>query len=91
VSYNTDQIQGSVAELNSLMSDISSPRIRERAVATLDRLKSLSRDAGVQTQCAVALIALHQSLESVRAENTPAIASSPKVTSHPVQHADPLR
>jgi hypothetical protein len=91
VSYKTDQIQGSVAELNSLMSDISSPRIRERAVVTLDRLKSLSRDAGVQTQCAVALIALHQSSESVRAENTPAIASSPKVTSHPVQRADSLR
>ncbi len=91
VSYKTDQIQDSVADLDILMSQVTSPRIRERAAVTLDRLKALSRDAGIQTQCAVALIALHQTSESVRAENTPAIASSPKVTTRPIHHADSLR
>jgi hypothetical protein len=91
VVYKAAQIQESVADLNTLMSEVTSPRIRERGAVTLDRLKSLSRDAGVQTQCAVALIALHERSDSVRAENTPAIASSPRVTVRPVQHVDSLR
>jgi hypothetical protein len=91
VAYNATQIQESVADLNTLLSQVASTHIRERAAVTLDRLKSLSRDAGVQTQCAVALIALHETPGSVRAENTPAIASSPKVATHPVLHVDSLR
>ncbi len=91
VAYDTAQIQESVADLNTLMSQVSSPRIRERAVATLDRLKSLSRDAGVQTQCALALIALRQTPEAVRAESTPAIATSPRVTRHPIARADSFK
>ena len=91
VAYNTAQIEESVADLNTLMSQVSSPRIRERAVATLDRLKSLSRDAGVQTQCAVALIALHEPMGPVRAESTPAIATSPRVANHPVGRVDSFR
>lgn len=91
VAHETAQIQESVADLNTLMTQVSSPRIRERAVTTLDRLKSLSRDAGVQTECAVALIALHQTPGAVRAESTPAIATSPRVTRHPAQHVDSFR
>jgi hypothetical protein len=91
VAYKAGQIQDSVADLNTLMSQVGSARIRERAAVTLDRLKSLSRDAGVQTQCAVALIALHETPGSVRAENTPAIASSPRVAGRPLQHVDSLR
>lgn len=91
VAYKASQIQDSVADLNTLMSEVPSTRIREHAAATLDRLKSLSRDAGVQTQCAVALIALHETPASVRAENTPAIASSPKVAARPARGVDTLR
>jgi bacterioferritin-associated ferredoxin len=91
VAYNAGQIQQSVADLNTLLSQVTSSRIRERAVATLDRLKSLSRDAGVQTQCAVALISLRETPGAVRAESTPAIASSPRAARHPVQHTDSLR
>lgn len=91
VAYKAAQIQESIADLNTLMSQVSSPRIRKRAVATLDRLKSLSRDAGVQTQCAVALIALQQAPEAVRAESTPAIATSPRVTRNPAGRVDSFK
>ncbi len=91
VAYNASQIRDSVADLNTLMSEVSSTRIRERATATLDRLKSLSRDAEIQTQCAVALIALNKTPEAVRAANTPAIASSPKVTARPAHRVDSFR
>ena len=91
VAYKTAQIQESVADLNTLMTQVSSPRIRERAVTTLDRLKSLSRDAGLQAECAVALLALHQTPGAVRAESTPGIVTSPRVTSHPAQRVDSFR
>jgi hypothetical protein len=90
VAYDAGQIQQSVADLNTLLSQVASSRIRERATITLDRLKSLSRDAGVQTQCAVALIALHEA-PAVRAGSTPAIASSPRAASRPVRATDSLR
>jgi bacterioferritin-associated ferredoxin len=91
VAFKTAQIEESVADLNTLMSQVSSRRIRERAVATLDRLKSLSRDAGVQTQCAVALITLRQTPEAVRAESIPAIATSPRVTRLPAGRMDSFK
>ncbi|MFL6452093.1 MAG: hypothetical protein ACJ746_31165 [Bryobacteraceae bacterium] len=91
VAYDAAQIQDSVADLNTLMSEVSSARIRERAAVTLDRLKSLSQDAGVQTVCAVALIGLHDTSGTVRAQNPPAIASSPRVAGHPVQQVESFR
>jgi hypothetical protein len=91
VAYNAGQIQQSVADLNTLLSQVTSSRVLQRAAATLDRLKSLSRDAGVQTQCAVALIALHETPAAVRAESAPAIASSPRAAGRPVRTADSLR
>jgi hypothetical protein len=91
VAYDAGQIQQSVADLNTLLSQVAAPRIRDRAAATLDRLKSLSRDPGVQTQCAVALIAIHEAPGGVRAESAPAIASSPKAAGRAVQTAESLR
>ena len=89
VAYKAGQIQESVAELNTLVTQLTSSRIRERTAVALDRLKSLSGDAGVQTQCAVALIALHETPGAVRAESAPDIASSPRVASRPAKRVTP--
>jgi len=91
VAYKAGQIQESVAELNTLVTQVTSSRIRERTAVALDRLKSLSGDAGVQTQCAIALIALHEMPGAVRAESAPEIASSPRMASRPAQRVDSFR
>jgi hypothetical protein len=58
------------------MPGIRSPEIRNHAVATLERLKSLSHDEVVQTDCAVAIIAFRQGKEPARAVSGPVVAGS---------------
>lgn len=84
VSHEPHQIEASVADLNVLMAEIDSAKIRQRATVTLDRLKSLSRDPKVQNECSVALIALRDNPSLLRAAAVPAIASSPRVTARPL-------
>lgn len=88
VAYKADQIERSVANLNTLLAEIDSSRIRQRATVTLNRLKSLSRDTGVQAQCAVALLALQAPPGSLPAEEGQVIASTPAAQIRPAQNVE---
>jgi hypothetical protein len=76
VAFDRLQIASAIIQLRDLMPSINSSQIKAHAVATLERLKSLSHDEIVQTDCAVAIIALRQSEEPARALSGPVVAGS---------------
>lgn len=61
VAYDSARIRASVYALNILMPGISSPEVRQRAEAVLLRLKSLSQDGELQSDCSLALASLKRS------------------------------
>jgi hypothetical protein len=66
VAYDSRRIQASVLDLNSLMPQVRSREVRVHAAATLDRLKSVSRDAELQADCSSALASMKQSDSQAR-------------------------
>jgi hypothetical protein len=76
IAFSPSQIQSSVVQLHELMTDIDSPSLKAHAVATLERLKSLSRNQTVQADCAVAIIAFRQSTEPQLSGAGPVVAGS---------------
>lgn len=55
VAFDSSQIRASLVQLQDLVPTIQSPRVRERASVVLERLKTLSRDEGIQKDCSAAL------------------------------------
>lgn len=78
VAYETTRIQASVTELSRLMPSVSSPQIRAHVAATLERLRSLSRDENLQAGCSLALVALQRNPAPVRATALSGITASPR-------------
>lgn len=76
VAFDSAQIESSILHLQDVMPGIHSPQIKSHAVATLERLKSLSHDERVQADCAVAIIAFRQGDGPVRALSGPVVADS---------------
>jgi hypothetical protein len=76
VAFDRLQIASAIIQLRDLMPSINSSQIKVHAVATLERLKSLSHDEIVQTDCAVAIIAFRQSEEPARALSGSVVAGS---------------
>ena len=66
VSYRSDRIQAFVADLARLLPDISSTQLRAHASATLASLRTLSKDAGVQSDCTLALASMDRTSERRR-------------------------
>jgi hypothetical protein len=60
ISYDSQRIKASVRELSSLMSTISSSAVRSHAESTLERLKNLSKDEELRTDCTTALALMKQ-------------------------------
>jgi hypothetical protein len=58
VSYDRSRIQASVEELTSLMPEVSAPRVRAHAVATLKKLRSISHSTDLQTDFSNAIAGL---------------------------------
>lgn len=80
VAFDSVQIESSILDLQDLMPGIHSPQVKSHAVATLERLKSLSRNERVQADCAVAIIAFRQDGKSVRAISGSVVADSARAT-----------
>lgn len=75
VAYDSAHIHAVVAALNSLMPDVGSPEVREHAQAVLLRLKSLSQDRQVQSDCSIALASLRHKA-ALRGAEPPGILTS---------------
>lgn len=58
VAYKSSRIEASVQQVNELMPSIQSPAVRLHVDAVLSRIKSLSKDQAIQTDCSVALASL---------------------------------
>ncbi len=69
VAYNPVRIQARVTELSSLLPGVRAGDVRLRAKAALEKLQGLSQDAGLQSDCSIALAALG------RDENPPGAVS----------------
>jgi hypothetical protein len=76
VSYDSQRIKASVRELSSLMSTISSSAVRSHVEATLERLKNLSKDEELQTECTSALALMKQTDAFIRIRPAGLAASS---------------
>lgn len=81
VAYDSSRIQASVTELGRLMPDISSPVIRARASATLERLRSLSQDENLQANCSVTLLALKRNPAALHPAAASEIVTRPRTVS----------
>jgi len=57
-AYDSRNIKSSVLELGGLMSSIASPDVRSHAEATLERLRSLTRQVELQADCTKVLLAM---------------------------------
>jgi hypothetical protein len=81
IAYDIQHIKSSVRELSSFMPAVSSPRVRLHAETTLERLKSLSKDAELQADCTTALAVMKQTdalRDTMRAE----VAALPRGVAH---------
>ncbi|MBV8832183.1 MAG: hypothetical protein JO108_23525 [Acidobacteriaceae bacterium] len=76
VAYESTRIQASISELRSLMPEISSRPMLSRASSSLERIKQISRDSGIQSECTSGLIELAQD----NRKTTPVSAPPPIVT-----------
>ncbi len=85
IAFDSLQIQSSVVQLRELVSGVDSPQTKAHAVATLERLKSLSRDQTLQADCALAIIAFRQSPELDRIGSGPVVAGSVRATAKGVE------
>lgn len=61
VAYDASRLQASVDQLSSLMPEVDSPRVRAHAIATLEKLKSISRSSELQADCTTAIAGLTKS------------------------------
>ncbi len=57
VAFDSSRIVSAIVQIRDLMPGIPSPEVKAHAVATLERLKSLSHDEMLQTNCALTIIA----------------------------------
>jgi len=60
IAYDSRRIQSSVNELSSLIPTVSSVTVRSHAETTLERLKTFTKDAELQSLCATALDVIKQ-------------------------------
>ena len=58
IAYESSRIQASIAELRSLIPGITSRSMISRASASLEHVRTLSRDSGLQSDCTSALAAI---------------------------------
>lgn len=58
VAYDAARIQASVDQLSSLMPEVDAPRVRAHAIATLEKLKSISQSSELQADCSNAIAGL---------------------------------
>lgn len=79
VAYDSIRIRAAVNELSGLVPQVQSRDVRARAASALERLGSLSRDAGVQDDCSIALAALRRTAGPVRAASAAGIVASSAV------------
>jgi hypothetical protein len=78
VAYDSSQVRASVKSLNDLMSSINSPELRQHVEAVLVRLKSLSRDQNLQSDCSVALASLRRTDPALRRGEISGVLTSPR-------------
>jgi len=65
VSYGSDRIQASIADLGRLLPDISSKEMRAHVSVTLAGVQTLSSDSGVRRDCTVALASMDKNRERI--------------------------
>jgi hypothetical protein len=59
VAYDTTKIQHAIEELKAVMPEVRSRDLRAHAAATLERMRSLSRDNALQSDCSTAMASLN--------------------------------
>ncbi len=78
VAYDSSHIEASVTELSTLMPEISSPQVRAHVAATIEGLKSLSKDERLQASCTLALDKVRSSGAILRAAQASGVSASPR-------------
>jgi hypothetical protein len=78
VAYDSSQVRSSVKALDDLMSGINSLGLRQQTEAVLLRLKGLSRDQDLQSDCSVAVASLRRSDPALRRAEISGVLTSPR-------------
>lgn len=78
VAYDSSRIRASVDVLNNLMPAVTSASVRLHAEAVLLRLKSLSQDADLQSDCSFVLANLRRSEPALRGVEVSGVLTSPR-------------
>ncbi len=60
VSVDRARIQSSVKDLNSLLPAVDAPAVRKHAIATLEKLRSISQSPELQADCSIAIAGISQ-------------------------------
>ncbi len=90
IAYDANRIRDSVAELSSLMPQISMHSVRAHAAETFQRLARLSHDQAVQGDCSLALAALDRDMQ-FPAKGPVGIAASTRSGDRSSRAADSLK
>lgn len=76
VAYDAARIRTAVSELSRLMPQVQDKQMRVRATAAIQRVGNLSRDAGIQDDCSLALASLQRETGPIRAASAAGIVAS---------------
>ena len=77
VTYSNSQLHASLIELSELMPGVQSSSLRTHAETTIEQLRSLSRDAELQTDCSEALLAVMRDTKSSPLKSASASSAVP--------------
>ncbi len=66
VGYDSGRIRAAVEQVSASMAQVNSPAVRAHAIATLEKIKSISQSSDLQADCSHAIALLTQSPGKVR-------------------------
>ncbi|MBV8895323.1 MAG: hypothetical protein JO051_02345, partial [Acidobacteriaceae bacterium] len=76
VAYDATRIEASVDQLSSLMPEVDEPRVRAHAIATLEKLRSISGSSELQAGCSNAIAGLMKPSTPERRSPTGLVAAA---------------
>lgn len=91
VAYDSSRIESSVTELGGLMAGVRSPEMRSHAEATLLRLRELSQDVALQSDCSLALAELKRNSSMSAASASRVVAASRAALARPTVGAEAVK
>ncbi len=74
VSYRSERIQASISDLGALLPGMASPQMRAHVAATLASVRTLTHDAGIQSDCTLLLASMDRAKQDSGSPEHPIVA-----------------